>query len=651
MKHPDRRHSAADRELGLDRPITRRDFVNSAAIGTGAALLWQHAPLFAQKAAPEATRPRGAAFNGYSGVGDYARSNGNTWEVVQSAHAMRDGAYRTSSGVVDTEEFYDVVVVGGGFAGMGAARRVLGEDGRRCLVLENHPMFGGEAKRNEFEVEGVRLMAPQGSNECVIPEADETSASYRIWTDLGLPREVTYSELPASGKPLQSSRTNYIFHLWADTFESHGFYFPEEKRWVTNPWGHALAGVPWSDEIKRDMLRWRQDRTRYAPDGLQGPELERWLDSMSYEHYLTEVMGLGVEPARYADDILAAAGGLGSDVTSARMAWGFSMPGFQGMQDEHSADNGYRLSALNNKLHRFPGGNDAILRAFVKRLVPAAFAGDNFADVHNEAVRFEALDRPGQPVRIRLGATVVAVEHERRDGANGVAVTYERGGRLYRVRARGAVMAGGCWTAKRVVRDLPQAHARAMARFHRSPILVVNVALNNWRALYKLGYTAASWRGGLGFSFNLSPPMQVGGYAPAFDPDKPAVLTSYVPFPKVGLPIEQQGALGRTEMLSTSYREYERKVRMQLTEMLAGYGFDARRDIAGIILNRWGHAYVNAYPGFYFGQDGESAPRDIVRQPFGRIAFGHSELRGFQYWWGGVEEGRRAAEQVLDAVS
>ena len=209
-------------------------------------------------------------------------------------------------------------------------------------------------------------------------------------------------------------------------------------------------------------------------------------------------------------------------------------------------------------------------------------------------------------------------------------------------------MAGGCWTAKHIVRDLPDDYREAMQRFYRSPMLIVNVALTNWRALYQLGYTAASWRGGqLGFSFNLAPPMHVGGYAPAFDPDQPAVLTYYVPFTQVGLPVEQQGPVARAEMLSKSYRDYELAVREQLTEMLGAQGFDARRDIAGIILNRWGHAYVDPYPGFYFGRDGQPAPRDIVRTPLGRIAFGHSELQGHQNWIGGVQEGRRAAEQVL----
>ena len=62
--------------------------------------------------------------------------------------------------------------------------------------------------------------------------------------------------------------------------------------------------------------------------------------------------------------------------------------------------------------------------------------------------------------------------------------------------------------------------------------------------------------------------------------------------------------------------------------MLGGAGFDAKRDIAGIILNRWGDAYIAPQPGFYFGTPGKPAPLQIVRERFGRIAFGHSELSG-----------------------
>ncbi len=80
---------------------------------------------------------------------------------------------------------------------------------------------------------------------------------------------------------------------------------------------------------------------------------------------------------------------------------------------------------------------------------------------------------------------------------------------------------------------------------------------------------------------------------------------------------------------------------------LGDAGFDPANDIAGIILNRWGHAYVNPGPGFMFGRNGAPAPPDVIREPFGRIAIGHSELRGHQNWTGAAGEGRRAVEALL----
>ena len=85
------------------------------------------------------------------------------------------------------------------------------------------------------------------------------------------------------------------------------------------------------------------------------------------------------------------------------------------------------------------------------------------------------------------GATVVRVEHE---GEKRVSVLYAKGDRLYRARARGVVMAGGGWMNKRVVRDIPQSHLDAYESFHHAPMLVANVALNNWRPMYKAGITA-----------------------------------------------------------------------------------------------------------------------------------------------------------------
>src|SRR5690349_10342312 len=133
-----------DRALGMDASITRRDFLNATLIGAGAMLLGAPAP---SAAMPSLTSAKPDTWTGPGGVGDYATSNGNTKAVVDAAHGLRDGTYARMP-VADTGETYDLVVVGGGITGLAAAYYHLQatKGAQRCLVLENHPIFGGEAK-------------------------------------------------------------------------------------------------------------------------------------------------------------------------------------------------------------------------------------------------------------------------------------------------------------------------------------------------------------------------------------------------------------------------------------------------------------------------------------------------------------------------
>ena len=85
--------------------------------------------------------------------------------------------------------------------------------------------------------------------------------------------------------------------------------------------------------------------------------------------------------------------------------------------------------------------------------------------------------------------------------------------------------------------------------------------------------------------------------------------------------------------------------------MFAASGFDAKRDIAGIVLNRFGHAFINPAPGFFFGTATEPAPRDTLRAaPFGRIAFSHSDLAGAMDHRNAFLESQRAVSQLCDRV-
>jgi spermidine dehydrogenase len=302
----------------------------------------------------------------------------------------------------------------------------------------------------------------------------------------------------------------------------------------------------------------------------------------------------------------------------------------------------------------FPGGNTTIARLLTKMLIPASIAGESTVeDVTRNSVDFAALDRPSSRARLRLAATALEVSHEGApERAEFLQVVYSQNGQRFRVRARTAVMAGGSWTTKYVVRDLPPAHKNAYAQFFRSPCLMANVALRNWRFLAKLGVTGCRWfGGGIGSYFEVCRKALLGDIPPTISPDQPIVLTLKILFSFPGLSTEDQGHRGRAQLITTSFREYERRIREQFAEMFTGAGFDPRRDIAGIILNRWGHAYLSPQPGFFFGMAGQPAPRDVLRSAsFGRIAFANTDLAGAMDHRYSILEARRAVSQLCDSV-
>jgi spermidine dehydrogenase len=298
----------------------------------------------------------------------------------------------------------------------------------------------------------------------------------------------------------------------------------------------------------------------------------------------------------------------------------------------------------------FPGGNAGVARHITKALIPDAFAGDaTLAGVCRSAVNFAALDRTGQVTRIRLHATAIAVQHEGDPRkSKSVKIVYTQDGKLYSIRARSAIMAGGSWTTKHIVQDLPETHRQAYARFYRAPCLMANVALRNWRFLYKLGISECQWFEGIGNYFALRKMATFGAVSPSVSPDSPVVLTLKILFSSPGLTIAEQVGRGRAELLSTAFAEYERRIREQFAAMFSGAGFDARRDIAGLILNRWGHAYLSPQPGFFFGKDGQPAPGELLRNtPVGRIAFANSDLAGIMDHRASILEAQRAAGQAI----
>lgn len=613
--------------------ITRRDFLNGTLLASGAALISAACP-FQLMAAED--------WDGTSGVGDYAGANGNTHQVMADGHMIRDHAFdRAPLAVEDTGETFDCVIVGGGISGLAAAlfyQRAVNAKGtgakQSCLVLENHSIFGGEAKRNEFSVDGERLIASQGSAMWFQPMPG--SFLEHFYDSVGIdPRQFQYQRndggIATGVTPYAGDGSNFGLYFGTDSRHSKGM-------WLVDPWTKRLEGAPISAESKRELLAMREVPDHRPTPRRHGDAVARQLDSITLEEDLMVRHGLSRDTIRrYLSPVSGGGSGIGADVLSAYSDYAPDL--LFPWEKQHGPQ-------------MFPGGNTGVARHMVKALLPDAIPGPaTMMGICQARVNLAALDQPHQATRIRLRATVVSIEHEREAARSPhVTIVYFREGRLHRVRARSVILANGNWTINSIVRDLPTVYRHAYAQFFRAPCIMANVAVRNWRFLAKLGISQCQWFDGIGNYLAVRRVATFGGGAPVLSPDSPTVLTLKILFANPGKSLPEQINTGRYQMMTTPFSVYEKQLREQFANMFGEQGFDGRRDIAGIILNRWGHAYLTPQPGFFFGKDGKRAPAELMRRhPFGRIAFANSDLSGIMDHRASITEAHRAVQQVLSS--
>jgi spermidine dehydrogenase len=517
----------------------------------------------------------------------------------------------------------------------------------KCLILENHPIFGGEAKQNEFLVDGKRLIAHQGSAIYQIQYPHSFLAGFYDSIGLKVP-QLTYQKWAGPEPEFPLSKTPY--EAAGLQHGQYGFWFGAKfgrapGMWLIDPAGKNLKGAPVLKETRLEWLRWLKgepvEKTKFERPQVEGDAISRYLDSITLEQHYMERFGLSRETVRtFLSPVEGGGSGLGPDALSAYSDYAFEM--LHPLPEENGGSD-----------QMFPGGNTTIARLMLKSLIPSAINGpDSVEGVSGNKVNFSALDLSGTTARIRLSSTVIHVQHDgEASKANSVTIAYLKEGKLYRVKTLSALMAGGCWTTKHIVKDLPETHRKAYAEFYRSPCMMANVAVRNWRFLYRMGMSGCRWFEGIGNYMEVRKLALTGVEDSTIGPDSPIVLSLKILYSYPGYSTEEQGNRGRGELIGTSFRDYERQIREQFTEMFGSAGFSAQRDIAGIILNRWGHAYLSPQPGFFFGRGDQPAAREILRNaPFGRIAFANTDLAGAMDHRYSILEAQRAVGQLLDQV-
>ena len=641
-----------DRELGLHRKITRRDFINGVALTAGATMMpWHLLAETADAGTESAYYP--PALTGLRG------SHPGSFET---AHSLRDGTFWDSAGKPeDTGESYDLIIVGGGISGLAAAHFYRKATPKaRILILDNHDDFGGHAKRNEFRV-GNAFRLGFGGTFSIESPAPYSAVAKGVIEELGIDVPSYSRYFDQDVYRARGLRPNIFFDketFGADkmvvNFSPRGGGESEDK-------GKSSAKLlklfcqeaPISDQAKRDLKSLLEEPKDYFP-GLSSDEKKARLARISYANYLKDVARVHEDIIKLYQALPHGLFGVGIDAVSAQDAWGLEFPGFKGLKLDPAPGKGMNRDAIPNEeadkyFFHFPDGNATIARLLVRQLIPDAVPGNSSGDVILTKANYGRLDDSGSLVRIRLNSTAVRVKHlGDTASAAEVEVAYARSGKVYTAKAKNAVLA--CWhvVIPYICEELPDKQKQALSSAQKVPLLYTNVAIRNWTAFEKLGANSIYSPGMYHTYVNLDLPVSIGGYKCARRPEEPIVVHMMKAACQPGLPARRQHSAGRIELFTTDFEIIERSVRDQLSRMLGAGGFDSARDIAAITVNRWPHGYAYEYNSLFdsFWLEGGETPCEVARKPFGRIAIANSDAGAYAYTDEAINQAYRAVNEI-----
>ena len=644
--------NSRDRELGMHRRITRRDFINGVAVTAGAAMMPWH---LIGETPQNSTSYYPPALTGMRG------SHPGSFET---AHSLRDGTFWDSAGKPeDTGETYDLIIVGGGISGLAAAhfyRKAIGNNAR-ILILDNHDDFGGHAKRNEFRInDSLRLgfggtfsiesPAPYSAvAKAVIEELGIDVPSYPKYFDKNL-----YRSQGLHPKIFFDKETFGTDKLVVN-FAARGGWNESEDA-INQPaelLKRFLEEAPIAEQAKHDLQNLLEEPKGYFP-GLTSDQKKAKLARISYANFLTTVVGAHQDVVKIFQTMPHGLFGVGIDAVSAQDAWGLGLPGFDGMNLDPSPGKGQNRDCIPNEeaekyFFHFPDGNATIARLLVRKLVPGAIPGSTMSDVVLAKANYAKLDDANSSVRIRLSSTAVRVKHlGDAASAKEVEVTYARGGKVYAAKAKNSVLA--CWhvVIPYICEELPDKQKEALASAQKVPLLYTNVAIRNWTSFQKVGANAIYAPGMYHSGVNLDLPVSIGGYECARKPEEPIIVHMMKAACHPGLPARQQHSAGRMELYTTSFETMERKIRDQLARTLGAGGFDPARDIAAITVNRWPHGYAYEYNSLFdsFWLEGTETPCEVARKPHGRIAIANADAGAYAYTDEAINQACRAVGEL-----
>lgn len=639
--------------------ITRRDLINGTAVGLGVAATWSPAKLFADVTSAGAP-PFPPTLTGMRGTSDTARDVGHAMVLEGKAFSMPG---------TQTDETYDLVVVGGGVSGLAAAlffQEQAGPD-TRILILENHDDFGGHAQRNEFEVDGRKLISYAGVQNLVSPNAlYSQGAPAHLLKRLGIdPAELErqfdrdFFKRHGLTAGIFFDRKNFgersglrrnPFYNISVSFRNTVLLARDDKAAAAK----AIDAFPVSGAAKANLKAIVGNETNFY----ESLSFEEWMYAMatvSYRDYVKKHFGLEEEAwlALRGNGTLRWSSGIDWDRENALIATSFYMPGLGIDIYEAEKDHPeYYAGQSEPYIHHFPDGGASVARNIVRLLVPPVTGAKNWQELVTASIDYAQLDRADHAVRLRLGATAVRVENSGDGKLVDIAYVDNRSGETHRVRGKHAIMA--CWNGilPWICPQLPDDQRESLRYARKAPLTYVQIALRNWESIAASGYGTVHHTGGFFSDSTLDFPISVGGYRHPSDPKEPIVLTGFHSMrldldPKVSN--RDHHVAARHWLMNMSFDEFERGTLEYLDEIYGPWGLDASRDVAAITVNRWPHGPAYYYnplyddPSFHFF----NGPHITGRQQLGRISIANSDSEANPFLTGAIDAAARAVNEQL----
>ena len=616
-----------DKQLGMFKPIRRRDFVQGAAVAAGTALT--AGSLRASDFWRDQSESPGAMRADYPPIKTGMRgSHPGAYEV---AHALgRDGAKFAKP--AEAAEHHDLVVVGAGISGLAAAyfyRQQMGSSAK-ILLLENHDDFGGHAKRNEFHQSGEMVLSLGGTHN--LEWWKFSDVVNRLLSELGIDPQAMRREMTFEyGRDAPNSPA-----MWFDA-DTYG-----ESRLIPNfslrnhLTREQIDQIPISVEGRKSLLRLYSSDISHSK--LSEAELETLLSEISYPDFLREHAGLTEDAVQLFDKDQHGSYGLEMRALSAAEAIWEGYPG------AHLFGQDWEVDDFQYPVAMWPDGNASLARLLVAKLIPEVAPEADALNIAAANFDYSRLDQSANNVRLRLNATVVNTENTE----TGVSVTYASSGKIRRVTARHSVLACYHSIIPHLCPSISETQKDALKHQVKMPLVLTNVLIRNRDALDKLGIDAVSCPGRLHGRLFLFQGIHTGGYESKSDAVSLVFWGSVSP-PEDAIDLKSQLRGSRQKLLELSLEDFEREVRSVLDELLSPAGFDVAEDILALTVNRWPHGYAYEYMQLWDPEwaPGE-APHEIARQRFGSIAIANADAGASAYTHVAIDQAYRAIDELAE---